>query len=142
MAAEVKINWFEDKVRLLINQATAETLANAAFRIEERTKVNITEAPGASGAGLVDTGFMLNSTYVVIPSGSTYGQANPSGTYQDRAGREVSRELAPERRLAGGAAALIAVGSDYAIYQEIEHAFLYQAIQETAKEFSGLVEKL
>lgn len=142
MAAEVKINWYEDKVRLVIDRAAAGTMANAALRIEERTKVNITEAPGAGGAGLVDTGFMLNSTYVVIPSGSTYGQANSSGSYQDRAGREVQRNLAPQRPLTGRASALIAVGADYAIYQEIGHAFLYKAIQEAAREFDGLVEKL
>lgn len=145
MAAEVKVNWHGDKVRLVVDRAAAGSMANVALRIEERTKVNIREAPGASGQGLVDTGFMWNSVYVVVqgPRGteSDYDKTQPSGTYTDREGRTVERQIAPKRTLSGKASALVAVGADYAIFQEIKHAFFFRAIEETRKELGGLIEK-
>lgn len=140
MSDDVKVNWFGDKVRLVIGQKTGQTLTNVAFRIEERTKVNINEAPGASGQGLIDTGFLLNSTYVVSPQVNTYDQANPSGIYKDRAGKEVERNLAPSREIKSGEV-LVAVGAEYAVYQEIKHAFFFRAIEDASKELGGLIEK-
>ena len=136
------VNWYDDQVRLVIEQHTQRTLEAAAFRIEERTKVNISEAPGASGQGLIDTGFMWNSTYVVTPRRSTYNQTEPTGLYPSPAqgGREVERHIAPEIPLEDDAAALVAVGAEYAIYQEIIHHFFFQAIEDTAAELGGLIE--
>jgi hypothetical protein len=141
MTAEAKVNWYEDKVRLVIDEKTGQTLLNAAFRIEERTKVNINQAPGASGQGLIDTSFMLNSTYVVGPKVSTYDQALRSGMYTNRAGEEVERNLAPQADLPRDAAALVAVGAEYAVFQEIIHHFFFQAIEDTSRELGGLIEK-
>lgn len=142
MSDDAKVNWFGDKVRLVIGKKTGQTLTNVAFRIEERTKVNINEAPGASGQGLIDTGFLLNSTYVVSPQVNTYDQANPSGVYKDRAGKEVERTLAPRQKLKPGESmVLVAVGAEYAIYQEIKHAFFFRAIEDASKELGGLIEK-
>lgn len=139
--SDTKVDWYQDKVKLLIDRKAGQTLTNVAFRIEERTKVNINEAPGASGQGLIDTGFLLNSTYVVTPQVNTYDQANPSGVYKNRAGEEVERTLAPRRKLKPGEFnVLVAVGADYAIYQEIRHAFFFKAIEDTAAEFDGLIE--
>lgn len=136
-----KVNWYEENVNLVIDDHVKQSAEAIAFRIEERAKINISEAPGTSGQGLIDTGFMLNSTYVVLPDKSTYSQANPSGTYPDREGRDAERNLAPERPLPGDALALIAVGAEYAIYQELEHGFLFIAVEDTAKEVEGLVKK-
>lgn len=141
MSSQVKVNWFGNKVRLAIDKKAGQTLTNVAFRIEERTKVNINEAPGASGQGLIDTGFMLNSTYVVAPGVDTYDQANQTGVYKNNAGEDARRTLAPRRKLkAGETSVLVAVGADYAIYQEIKHNFFYRAIEETSRELGGLVE--
>lgn len=138
---EVKINWRMDTIRLLVDKKVGQTLTNVALRIEERTKVNINQAPGASGQGLIDTGFMLNSTYVVAPGINTYGDANQSGKYVNRTGTEVERSLAPRVILPKDAKVLVAVGANYAVYQEVKHSFFYQAIEETAREVGGLVEK-
>jgi hypothetical protein len=136
------VNWYDDQVRLVIEQHAQRTLEAVAFRIEERTKVNISEAPGASGQGLIDTGFMWNSVYVVTPRRSTYNQTEPTGLYTSpvQGGREVERHIAPEIPLEDDAAALVAVGAEYAIYQEIIHHFFFPAIEDTAGEFAGLVE--
>jgi hypothetical protein len=134
-------NWFEGQAKLVIEQKTQESLNKAAFRIEERTKVNINEAPGASGQGLIDTAFMLNSTYVAMPNRSTYDKTLATGLYANREGADVERHIAPEVPFPNGAAALVAVGAEYAVYQEIIHHFFYQAILDAASEFDGLVEK-
>lgn len=141
MSDDLIFNWFEDQARLVIDQKTKGSLRNAAFRIEERTKVNIMEAPGASGQGLIDTGFMWNSTYVATPARSTYDRTEGTGLYTNREGQEVERHIAPEVPLPEDAAALVAVGAEYAVYQEIIHHFFYQAILDTAGEFDSLVEK-
>lgn len=140
MSNPAKVNWYGDKVRLKIGQAEQGTLLNAALRIEERTKVNINQAPGASGQGLIDTGFMINSVYTVAPQRNTYDQTDKTGTYTNRQGQQVKREIAPEAKLPSGAAALVAVGAEYAIYQEIKHGFFFKAIEDTAVEFKSLVE--
>lgn len=142
--SEPKIDWFADKVRLKIGEHVQRSLEAAAFRIEERTKVNISEAPGASGQGLIDTGFLWNSTYVATPTRSTYDQTEPTGLYvsPNQGGREVERHIAPEEPLdEDTAAALVAVGAEYAIYLEIKHAFFFKAIEDTRAEFRGLIEQ-
>jgi hypothetical protein len=138
--ANNQVNWYENKVRLVVDKTIKQSGANIAFRIEERLKINISEAPGASGQGLVDTGFLLNSPYVVTPEGSSYDQANQSGMYENREGQMVERNIAPERDLPDDALALVAVGAEYAIYQELEHAFFFKAVEDTAGEVGGLIE--
>lgn len=136
-----EVNWYKEKVKLVVDKAIQHSIEAIAFRVEERTKVNISEAPGAGGQGLIDTGFMLNSVYVVLPDGGTYDQTDGSGLYINNAGHEVERNKAPERPLPKNAGALIAVGADYAIYQEMQHFFLFKALEDTAAEIGGLVEK-
>lgn len=141
MAAEVKIDWRTDKVRLVVGEAFDQSIGNIALRIEEHTKINIQDAPGANGQGLVDTGFMLNSVYAVLKDGfSNYDQTNPSGSYTNQEGDPVERRIAPRKTLSGGASALVAVGADYAIFQEIKHAFFFKAIEETSREIRGLIQ--
>lgn len=139
--SDTTFNWYDKKVSLVIERKTGQSLTNVALRIEERTKVNINQAPGASGQGLIDTGFLLNSTYVVSPNTNTYDQTNQTGQYRNKAGEDVQRTLAPRQKLKPGfAMVLVAVGADYAVYQEIEHNLFYRAIEETSKELSGLIE--
>lgn len=133
------VNWYEDKVKLVIDDHVKQSIEAIALRIEERTKVNISEAPGASGQGLIDTGFMINSTYVVLPDKSSYGEADQTGPYLNREGQIVDRTLAPERKLPRGAGALVAVGAEYSVFLELQHGFFIRAIEDTAKEIGGLV---
>jgi len=140
--SNVKIDWYKNKAVLAIDKRFAKAAVQIAHRIEERTKVNISEAPGASGQGLIDTGFMINSVYVVTPEGSSYDQANQSGQYENREGQMVERRIAPEIKLHQYAAAMVAVGAEYAIYQEIEHGFFIKAIEAAWGEAGGLIQEV
>lgn len=140
--SDLLFNWYEDQAKLVLDKKVGGSLVKAAFRIEERTKVNINQAPGASGQGLIDTGFMINSVYVVTEGGrNTYDRTDPTGLYTNLKGDQVERHIAPEMPLPDDAAALVAVGAEYAVYQEIIHHFFYQALLDTAAEFDSLVEK-
>jgi hypothetical protein len=125
------VNWYKQKAGAKVDEATERLAEALAFRIEERAKINISEAPGASGQGLIDTGFMINSTYVVLPDDSTY--VDDTGYQVNQAGQQVWRQMAPEAELEGALAA-VAVGAEYAIYQEMIHHFLYQAAEDAASE--------
>lgn len=139
--SDLVFNWYEDQAKLVLDKKVGGSLVKAAFRIDERTKVNINQAPGASGQGLIDTGFMINSVYVATPNRSTYDRTDPTGLYTNLKGEQVERHIAPEMPLPDDAAALVAVGAEYAVYQEIQHHFFYQALLDTAAEFDSLVEK-
>jgi hypothetical protein len=116
-----KVNWYAEDARLVVRGACAEALAAIAFQMEARTKVNIRDN------GQVDTGFMLNSAYVVLPNKSTYGQARIASN-----ARNSDREMAREARLPAGAAAAVVVGAEYAAYQEMRRSFLYRAAEQVA----------
>lgn len=133
--ADAQINWYKEKAVLAVDKKFQHLMSDIAFKIEELTKENIYNTPGASGEGLVDTGFMANSVYTVIrEQGSTYNEANQSGLYQDRQGQMVKREIAPEIALHEYAVALVAIGANYAIHQEIKHGFFFKAIQDAWNE--------
>lgn len=132
--ADAQINWYKEKAVLAVDKKFQHLMANIAFKIEELTKENIYNTPGASGEGLVDTGFMANTVYVVTREGSTYNEASQSGLYQNREGQMVPREIAPEIDLHEYAIALIVVGANYAIHQEIKHGFFFKAIQDAWNE--------
>lgn len=133
-----EVNWYEQKVNLVINKAISQSLEAIAFRVEDHCKEYILEAPGASGEGLVDTGFMINSVYVVLPDKDSYGDTWPSGDYEDLQGEFVERNIAPKQPAIKNGA-VVAVGAEYAIYQEMEYHFLFNAVQETATEIGALV---
>jgi len=126
----VKTRFYTESVIARIKDATAEELAAFAFQIEAQAKVNIQENRQ------IDTGFMLNSVYTVSQAGSSYGSANKTGAYNNRAGSKVKRKIAPERSLPKKAAAIVAVGADYAIYQEEKKSFLYRAAQTASSEMA------
>lgn len=138
--AEVEVRWYLDHVKVLVNEATEDVLAALGMRIVEGTQLQIREN------NQIDTGFMVNSVYLVTTADSGYPQALSAAMQQttDQEGRTVDHEndMAPEQPLAEGAAAGVVVGAGYAIYQEARLPFLYPAAERAAREFGGEAERV
>ena len=100
-----------------------EAVEKITFQVEGQAKRNIQEN------GQIDTGFMLNSVYAATPRTSSYGRTQPSGSYVGRGGQEEGRRRAPEAGLKG-ADGLVAVGAEYALWQEMRRSFLFRALQQ------------
>jgi len=116
------VKWYGDEVLLQLKEATAEMLDAAAHLIETEAKIN----------AAVDTGFMRNSIYVVTPISNTYGKTDASGSFQSKKEkRQVERRLAPQAN-APEDGAVVVVGAEYAIYEEMHRAFLYPALEKVA----------
>ena len=136
MAKGGDVKMYVDHVLVKVAAVSDKALEAIALQIEGQTKVNIQKN------GQIDTGFMLNSTYVVTKGGSTFSNANQSGTYTNQEGRTVKRQIVPQQTLPGNAAAAVAVGAQYAIYQEEKKPFLYPAAETVAAQAKGTAEKV
>jgi hypothetical protein len=132
--AKPRIRSYRPAVVATIKNATDEELAKFAFQIEAQTKVNIQRN------NQIDTGFMLNSVYTVAAAGgSTYPATQPTGNYTSRAtGRNAKRKRARQRGIPGKSSAIVAVGAEYAVYQEIKKPFLYPAATQTLAGRAGV----
>lgn len=131
-----EVKFYLDHVLLKTAAASDAALEAAALQIEAQVKVNIQRN------NQIDTGFMLNSTYVVTPRQSTYGQTNPTGVEFDRLGNLVQRTIAPEISLPENARAAVVVGAEYAVYQEDQKPFVYPAAETVAGQIKGTAEKI
>lgn len=129
-----EVNWYDEELQLVVDKATRRGMEAIAARIDGQAKQNIV------GNDQVDTGFMLNSIYFATTERSTYNAANPSGGYTDKAGNLVQRQIAPEAALPADFDALVAVGADYAVYQEMAQSFLFLAVQQVAAEAGGIMQ--
>lgn len=123
-----------DHVNVVVKNATNDALAALAFQMEGQTKVNIADNDQ------IDTGFMMNSVYTITKKDSSYGAADSTGEYKNKAGESVKRKLAPEERLPEEAAAGVIVGASYAIYQETQNSFLFKAAEQVARQAGGICE--
>ena len=94
-----------------VGDAARKGAEKLAFQIEGQTKVNIKDN------GQINTGFMLNSVYVVEETGGEYLTV------------EDNERLAPEQDLPDDALAGVAVAAEYAIYQEAQNGFLFPAAE-------------
>jgi hypothetical protein len=129
--ADAKVDWYGEDVRLVVEGATAEILAELGFQVEGQAKVNIV------ANDQVDTGFMLNSGYTITPERSGYGTA------KKMAGpKNPEAQMGPEPRLPEGAGAAVVWGAEYSIYQELLKSFLYRALEQVAKGAGGTIERV
>lgn len=129
-----EVNWYSEQVILKLDDVTRRGLEAVAARIDALTKININQN------NQIDTGFMANSVYFATKDDSTY--LDDSGVQINREGNFVEREMAPEATLPPDQAALICVGANYAIYQEMQKPFLYPALVQAAAEAGGIIEKV
>jgi hypothetical protein len=130
------VEWRGREVMLILEKATADALEAAAFSVEGKAKQNIV------ANDQVDTGFMLNSVYA-IGQGSkgldNYQKASSQAGGKNPDGKMLNKEQPPD----DGLTALVAVGAEYAIYQEIQNSFLYRALEQEVADFGGkLIEKV
>jgi hypothetical protein len=125
--ADVKI--YLKEVRLYTKQRSREGLDALALQVEAHTKANIV------GNNQVDTGFMLNSTYSVLSTGSGHGAAQSAAQNSD-----PEQIMAPPVMIDDGAA--VAVGAYYAVYQEARQSFLVKAAEQAAAETDATLEKV
>ena len=131
----VDVNWYDNDVRGIIQNASALIIKQAAFSIEAQAKINVTEN------GQVDTGFMRNSIYAKTADDSGYGRTDATGTYKNQDGDTVRRERADEADLQG-ADAVVHVAAEYAVFQEMDNPFLYNALDTVIGQFGGIVEQV
>lgn len=117
--------WRDKEVRLQLKDASNQMLRTAAALIEQQTKLNI------QSNGQIDTGFMVNSVYFVTDDDSNYENAANGAI-----GVRPDAEMAPEVVAPDGGAA-VAVGAEYAIFQEERMPFLYPAIEHVATTMQG-----
>lgn len=113
-----KVKWHGKKLRLKLKGAKAAMVDAAAFAIEREAK---------AGAA-VDTGFMVNSGYVVTPKSNTYGEA---------AGKAMSKKRHPSQLLAPPAepppeGAILGFAARYTLYVETTQPFIYPAVERVA----------
>jgi hypothetical protein len=133
---DYEIDWFEEDVALEIAGATQETLRKAAFFLEAEARLNIQRN------GQIDTSFMINSSYVVTPDASTYGDTNPTGRYTSaKQAAAVDRERAPAASLPGRQGALVAFAAVYTFWQELQQPFLFPALESTQKAMGGIIKR-
>ena len=126
------IYWYEETVILETQEKSAEALAAIAAFIEGQAKINITDNDQ------IDTGFMRNSIYWRIGHKTTYGSTWASGSYEGSKTPGGERNRAPQAEVQD-AAGYVAVGADYAIYQELANPFLFPALQAAAAQFNTAV---
>jgi hypothetical protein len=121
---DAQVNWYEDDVILVVDQATDDFVSRIAFHVEGEAKVG---AP-------VDTGFMWNAIYAITPAGSNRGRAVASAR-----GAAADRDLASEPGIGEGEAAVHAA-AEYTIFQEMRRGFLYRALERAQAVAGGMIE--
>ena len=123
-----------NKKRRSIASADNDTLLRkVAFQAASHTRANIQHN------GQIDTSFMLNSVYVVLDRGaSTYSAVTSTGMRLNRAGHNVYREVAAVHA-APKNGAIVAVGANYAYWQERRKSFLRKAMIQTSSDFGNRI---
>jgi len=122
------LKWYGNQVLAEVQVAKDAILAELAFAIEEEAKVNINRN------NQIDTGFMLNSTYTVVTGQrSSFGTARTKAKAKNKKAEMGSEVSAPKD------GAVVAVGANYAIYQEVKKSFLYTAGQTVARKSGSII---
>lgn len=116
-----EVNWYENDLRIAIDNASDEFLKALALQITGEAKV---DAP-------VDTGFLRNSDYVIAPGMNTF-------TPQDGPDGRSTVHSAPS---VGDKEAVAGFAADYAIYVEMDHPFLYPALLRVQRQAGGIIEQ-
>lgn len=136
-----KVDWYAEQVLLRVDNATDELLDQVALQVAGQARINIRDN------GQIDTGFMVNSVYTVTRKGSGYPQALAEAltqTWSKKQQKHVdhSGDMGPEIGLPENTKAGVAVGAEYAIYQEIKKSYLYKALEQVGPQIGGAVEKV
>lgn len=124
------VNWYENDLLLVVENATDELLTQLAFQGEAHAKVN---APSAKPG--FDTGFMRNAIYGIGPMGSHREQARAEAT------AVADRPMASTPDLPEHTAGIHAA-AEYTIYWEMQFSFLYRAIEQLQEDAGGIIREV
>jgi len=131
-----------DHVIMTLDDITNEkAVPMLAMRVQERAQLNI------RSNDQIDTGFMVNSIYTVLPDKSDYNEVRNAAEAMTRSTRDwrlvdQSDSMAPEVRLERNMSAGVVVGANYAIYQEVQNAFMAPAAEAAGAEMGAQVAKI
>ncbi len=121
-----RVDWYAERARLAVDDATDEFLTALAFEGEGFAKVN---AP-------VDTGFMRNAIYGLGPGGS-HRRAAVSDAQAVGDGEALADAPDLDERTAA-----IHGAADYTIVQEERVGFLYGALEKLKRVAGGIIERV
>lgn len=134
-----KVDWRGDEILAIVQAASDEVMHKLASETRDLAVENI------KSDNLIDTGFMLNSAYIVTPLGDDYSATWKDGRYPVNPGKhggwsgQARREKAPKVDLPTNADAAVVIGANYAIFQEIENFFLYLAAEKVVGRIGGII---
>lgn len=138
MTDTVQVREYFDSFIATMQDATVEAARALAYRILEHAQANIRKNDQ------IDTGFMVNSGYVIWPDGSDYdaakGAAENQTTGKDGKPVDHTGDMAEAFQLPADASAGVVFGAVYSVYQENINPFLYPAGQAAGAEFNATVE--
>lgn len=123
------MNWYGKTVKARLTEAGKDLAKEIAFTVEANTKVNIVDNDQ------VDSGFMVNSVYTVLPGEDNYTEAVAA------AKARALRKMGPKASL-DGADAAVAVGAEYAIFQELHKSFLLKAVEQTKNDAPEAIKRV
>jgi hypothetical protein len=131
-SADITFN--TEEIKKMLPELIDKAMAVLAFQVEGQTKVNIVDN------NQVDTGFMLNSAYTVTKDKDNYnptpkqGKSKRKGKSKKAPSQEQPRVMAEKVELPDGVSAAVAVGAEYAAYQEAKKSFLIKAAEQVAEQ--------
>lgn len=129
---ESRVDWYQNDVVLVAENATLESLLAMAFQVEAEYKIRAD----------VDTGFMRNSTYIQGAETSTF-QAREQVVTSKRTGKKGKRKTVKNPEVPkDDQEVIVGVGANYAIYREIETGALYAALQSVAEQAPATIQEV
>lgn len=123
-----RVDWYADKVVLLLEGITYDSLLRLAYMIEAEAKIG---AP-------VDTGFLRNTIYVHSKKGSTF-QARSQELKSKKTGSSSVHRTADGPASGDKDSIIVGVAALYAVYAEIRQPFLYPALQKLVRQFGAII---
>lgn len=121
----VRLKWYGPMVKKEVDILTGKLLGAVADAVLAQAQDNIEQNDQ------VDTGFMLDSGYVIAPYINTHGNRRPDGTYtRSKTGYNVARSAEPQPPRRDKKTALVGFSADYTIYPELARSFLWRALGE------------
>lgn len=137
MATRSRVKWLTHDVMVHFKGMSRQALEAVAFHIEGEAKQNIITNDQ------VDTGFMVNTVYVKSEAVNTYEATKEDGLYTgQKSGAERTVQKAPEATLPADVDVLVAIGADYAIFQELLNPFLYPALVSVSQQAKGIIQQV
>lgn len=131
--SDFKVDWYGKDVLAMVDKRTPHALGAVAMQVLALSQRNI------QANGQIDTGFMLNSGYVVTDAAGQQGQPGPSGQYRSaKTGRMVQRTAAP-MVMAPKDGAAMHFAAEYTAYQEMRNSFMYRALEQVRPQVGALI---